>query len=343
MKKYYLSWLLPVIILGACATGTPIREPAIKAERFVPPAAASAMEQLRWKIKQNTGDLEKSFSLDDDGQIIVSAEFKDDLDEYGVVYDLENAQALDNGSYAVNFTINDKIYGAHTEDSLVWKPGPGSEGVLFSLDDYFMETWEKYFDLFDKYDCKITFFIQSAWDPDLLQSFCTEALKRGHDIGFHSINHPDLRKVSREVFMEETVEPAKLYREAGVPLSAFAFPFGFYETWMYDLLWPSFDILRGYGTTYRLYSGSDVRAGFLISKAIDNTVIKGDQNFENTIRLMLMTVKFLGDGRILPVTTHDISDDAAWGITPERLEFFIKTVKDLNLKFYRYADFDKVY
>ncbi|MCL2478239.1 MAG: polysaccharide deacetylase family protein, partial [Treponema sp.] len=196
-------------------------------------------------------------------------------------------------------------------------------------------------DLFDKYNCKITFFIQSAWDPQLLEHFCTEALKRGHDIGFHTINHLDLRKVSMDVFLAETVEPVELYRQAGIPVTAFAFPFGFSEPWMYDILWPSFDVLRGYGTTYRLYSDEKVRAGFLISKAIDNTVIKGDENFQKTITSMLRTVKFLNDGQILPVTTHDISDDAAWGISAARLEFFIKTASDLGLKFYRYSDFSK--
>ena len=122
-------------------------------------------------------------------------------------------------------------------------------------------------------------------------------------------------------------------------MSSFAYPYGFSEQWMHDALLPSYSVLRGYGTTFRLYNENQIRSGYIISRAIDNTVIKGDENFERLIALMLRTVKFLDDGRILPLTTHDISNTAHWGITPARLEFLLKTATDLHLKFYRYCDF----
>jgi hypothetical protein len=53
---------------------------------------------------------------------------------------------------------------------------------------------------------------------------------------------------------------------------------------------------------------------------------------------MFRTVKFTGQGLILPLTSHIISS-ANWGITPHRLEYILKTAGDLQLNFYRYGDF----
>jgi hypothetical protein len=53
---------------------------------------------------------------------------------------------------------------------------------------------------------------------------------------------------------------------------------------------------------------------------------------------MLRTVKFIGKGNILPLTTHNISDTADWGIKPRRLEYVLQTIRDLKLKFYRYGE-----
>jgi peptidoglycan/xylan/chitin deacetylase (PgdA/CDA1 family) len=49
----------------------------------------------------------------------------------------------------------------------------------------------------------------------------------GHEIAYHSKNHIDLRKVSESTFHEETAEQAAEYKQAGIELGAFAFPFGF--------------------------------------------------------------------------------------------------------------------
>ncbi|MCL2480061.1 MAG: hypothetical protein FWF22_11185, partial [Treponema sp.] len=53
--------------------------------------------------------------------------------------------------------------------------------------------------------------------------------------------------------------------------------------------------------------------------------------------LILLAAKFTGNS-IVPFTTHDISDAAQWGIKPGRLEFLLKTVRELKLKFYSYND-----
>jgi hypothetical protein len=110
---------------------------------------------------------------------------------------------------------------------------------------------------------------------------------------------------------------------------------------MHEILLEHYGLLRGYGTTYRLYDEEGISAGYVGSRAIDNTVIKGDEYFDRSIALMLRTVKFLGKGFVLPLTTHTISEEAAWGISPQRLEYLLKTAGDLKLNFYLYSDFAK--
>jgi hypothetical protein len=66
---------------------------------------------------------------------------------------------------------------------------------------------------------------------------------------------------------------------------------------------------------------------------------KSETKFEADMAVMLRTLKFLGGDRILPLTTPTIADDADWGISPRRLEYVLRTAKELKLRFYRYGDF----
>ena len=325
------------ILLGACTS-----RPQRRVEMTVPETAPSLPpivetyplpEQLARQVKQNGQDIKKYFYLDEDGKIVIKADLQEG--NYEVFYDLEGAEALTDSVYSVGFSIREKEKDTIIEDRLIWKPGPGKAGLLLAMDDDYMEIWEQYFDLFDEYGARITFFIQGGG----FNSFSFAALSRGHDVGFHSLNHLDLRKISREAFFEETSGAVQSFRKEGIPLSSFAYPYGFSEPWMHEILLESFGVLRGYGTTFRLYNEDQIRSGYIISRAIDNTVIRGEEKYNRLIGLMLKTVKFLDDGRILPITTHDISDTAHWGITPRRLEFLLKTAADLNLVFYRYSDF----
>ena len=380
--KVFLVFIAAGLLINACATQArpveevipPVPETVTAPETIIAPVRVpppveipSFIEQLRARVKRNGGDVGKYFVLDDNGRILLMAAFSDNGSEYEVRYNLENARtlsrnALGDYSYEIGFSVlqksPDNTESIVLEDTLIWTPLSGGEGILLAFDDDYMERWEQYLDLLDKYKCKVTFFIQGA--PDVpaggssqaglsgnasapgqlnIAQFCKEALDRGHDIGFHTINHLDLRRVSRETFLAETVEPLELYRQEGIPVSSLAYPFGFSESWMHEILLDYYSVVRGYGTTFRIYDEDSVRGGHIIARAIDNTVIKGEDNFKKTIMSMLMTVKFLNDRRILPLTTHDIYDEADWGISVSRLEFLLGTVSDLKLNFFLYSDF----
>ena len=341
-RIFYILFLL--FLFNSCAT-------KVKSVYEIPhyeeipyergPYVISPTEQLIQRIKLNGSDMGKYFILDDKGFPVVKADIINENGSFEIVYDLENAEPFGNNarqadaSYNVPFTVREKDSEiVLTESNLIWRPVRKKAGLLLSMDDKYIENWEYFFELLDKYSARMTFFIQGEFT-----SFSNRAINRGHDVGYHSLNHLDLREMSREELINEVIKPLDNFKNQGVPLFSFAFPYGFSNARIREILSESFMILRGYGTTFRIYSENDIRSGYIISKAIDNIVIPNETDYNRLIILMLRTLKFLDDDWVLPLTTHDISDSAPWGITPKRLEFLLKTAVDLNLLFYRYIDF----
>ena len=342
-KARFCAILLLGISLGACAGRPQARVQMGIPEIPPPPPPPTPLERAAQRVRQNGRDIEKYFVLGDEGSILVRAMLREEMGDFEVIYDLEGAEALENSVFRVAFIVRDfwdedaqmdtESSPNSIEDSLIWRPGPGTAGLLIAMDDDYFETWEQHFDFFDEYGARITFFLQGDYSP-----FSAKALARGHDVGFHSVNHLDLRRLSPEDFAMETYIGAEAFRQEGIPISSYAYPFGFSEPWMHEALRGHFGVLRGYGVTFRIYTEDQIRSGFINSRAIDNTVIRGEENFQRVVNLMLRTLKFLDDGRILPLTTHDISDES-WAISQRRLEFLFKTAADLHLKFYLFRDF----
>jgi hypothetical protein len=153
------------------------------------------------------------------------------------------------------------------------------------------------------------------------------------------MSHLNLLRVSQEEFYRETIGGLDGYREAGVPLRAFAYPFGFSEPWMRETLADTFALQRGFGVRYRIYNREDLKAGYIVSMSIDNTIYKTDEEFEAVLAMMLGTLKFIGGDSLIALTSHTIDDDADWGISPRRLEYLFRTAQTLDLRFYRFGDF----
>jgi len=295
-----------------------------------PPPKMSPLESAIDKIKQNSPEIEKYFLFDETGALIVGGK----TENFQALYDLKNIQTENAGNYVVPFTVQCLETGAVQEDLLVWKPHKDGSGVLLSFDDDFFDIWEQYFDLFDRYNAHVTFFVLGTYS-----SFSEKAMKRGHDVGYHSLRHSNLPKISRQTFYTETISPVENFRNAGIPLVSFAYPFGFYESWMNEELLKTYRILRGFNTSFQAYRRIDiVQNGFIFSKSLDNILFTQDKDFMAEIDIMLRTLKFIGRGLILPLTSHSISDTADWGIKPHRLEYILQTANDLQLHFYRYKD-----
>lgn len=318
---------------------TPLEAVATVEERQPPIAEAPArtlLEEALMMVKNNAVQKQWIARKDD---ITVYADFSIGGVEFTVVYDilhafLQDTSFQENIRFQVPFLIRAPATGETLAGSLDWHIQYDDSGVLLSFDDDYIEAWEDAFDLFDRYGARVTFFVQSK--P---LSFAKRALARGHDVGYHTIHHLNLSHVSKAVFVEETTSDIEAFRDAGIPLRSFAYPYGLSSPWMHEELFHSFTILRGYGVTFRLYDAAVIKQGYIAAKAIDNILYADDSGFQAIITLMLRTVKFIGGGTILPLCTHNISNRADWGITPARLEYLLKTAQDLKLKFYCYKDF----
>jgi hypothetical protein len=311
---------LPVVLAFVSCAGLP--------RRISPGGAVPGLEKFISQIKNNDREIKKYFLLDADSRIIL----KGMAGDFEAVYDMEKAVFLEDGRLAVPFSVEGDPGGLR--HILLWTPAKDDAGLLLSFDDDYQSDWEENFDLFDRYGAGVTFFLTGEFTP-----FCLRARDRGHDIGYHTARHLNLRTVTMPVFLEETLGALDVYRRAGIPLSSFAYPFGFSEPWMREVLAGSFAIQRGFGANFRVYHREAIKEGYLVSVSIDNILYESDEDFESALGTMLRTVKFLGGDSVLPLTTHAISGDALWGIKPGRLEYLLESGRKLGLTFYRYCDF----
>jgi peptidoglycan/xylan/chitin deacetylase (PgdA/CDA1 family) len=207
-------------------------------------------------------------------------------------------------------------------------PDEITAGILLGFDDNYYANWEAAFPLFEQYGAKATFFVQGD------RSFCLKAMARGHDIGYHTEHHVDLRQTDRATWLYETLDSA---RSLDIPFASFAYPFGFSEPWMDTELLKTYAVIRGFGTTPRFYTIEEIKAGVITSKSVDNTVIPDDEAFYRMITDLFQSVKAAGNV-ILPLTTHNIDNTAQWGIKLYRLEFLLKTATETGLRFYTYRE-----
>ena len=319
MIKRIAPWILLAAALCSCASVIEGAQDSRAITRAVESVKTRHRNSAKYAVlDENAGPLVKASMWDSGG--------------FEVTYDVA-AATEDRGVFQIPFVVKSLDTGLERRDTLTWRAEPDGTGILLAFDDDYGDVWGRYFDLLDRYGAKVTFFVQG-----LPLDFCAEALSRGHDVGYHTHNHLNLTKVPKEIFLEETLAQVPAFRERGIPLKSFAYPFVLSEPWMHGELLKSFERLRGYGVTFRLYHRDAAKTGYISSKALDNILFKEDHAFEKEARTILLAAAFIGGGHVLPLTTHTIADDADWGIKPRRLEYLLKTASLLGLRFYRFSD-----
>lgn len=210
--------------------------------------------------------------------------------------------------------------------------------ILLSFDDYNAENWEDYFDLFDEYNVKVTFFV-NAWEPT---DFCYNAVERGHEIGCHTPSHADLKTVSREDFYEQAIEPVKTFGEKGIELTSFAYPYGSYDEWMNEELLQYYHTVCG-AWYYDVKSKEDIQSCFIERYPLDNAYFETDEQFQETITALLDEFCKEGPGAVAAMYSHAIATGGAWCISPERLEFLFQEAQKRDIKFCTFKEWQKPY
>ncbi len=88
---------------------------------------------------------------------------------------------------------------------------------------------DRILDILDEYNVKTTFFLVNIWLEDYPDK-AKEIVNRGHEIGMHSVSHPDFTKLSAEQVREELLENKKMIKDiTGFEAELFRPPFGAYN------------------------------------------------------------------------------------------------------------------
>ena len=84
-------------------------------------------------------------------------------------------------------------------------------------------------DTLDKYQVKATFFLVNIWLKDYPE-MAREIVKRGHEIGLHSVSHPHFSQLSEEKMIKELQDNQAMIKEiTGFEAKLFRPPFGDYN------------------------------------------------------------------------------------------------------------------
>jgi hypothetical protein len=253
-----------------------------------------------------------------------------------IIYDF--AGVTQNGAaYSIPFTVHNFFGREMTHSTLEWTPGEDTSGILLGFDDCFEKEWQEAVDtIFARHGAKATFFINGVRPGP----FCFNAREKGHEIASHTVNHSNLRVLSKKEFAYETEGAIPAFREQGFAFSSFAYPFGFCEKWMHRKLLKRYHVVREFGNGFCVYRARNLRSGQVIgTKSIDNLKYADTAAFQKEIRALLLMTKFLGDGSVFSLNSHSVSPENGWAISHERLDFVLETARNLKLNFYTYTDF----
>lgn len=215
-----------------------------------------------------------------------------------------------------------KLYRIHERDQ---------SGILLAFDDYNAENWEQYFDLFDEYDVKVTFFV-NAYSPT---EFCYNAQDRGHEIGYHTAGHARMPELTENEVYEQAIAPIDVFREQGIELTTFAYPYGAYTEELNHVLLQHYNIVRG-AYLCEINGKHNLRKGFVESLSLDNVNYESQEQYEERITGILNEIK-AGKGRVVSLYSHAINA-GEWCVTEEKLLFLIQKAKEMGLKFYTFQE-----
>jgi len=253
-----------------------------------------------------------------------------------IVYDFLAVHEKNDGYIIIPLTIKNVFGTTIAASEIEWMPEKDDSGLLMGFDDCFFEKWARIIDeLFPKYRARATFFVNGTEPAE----FCYYARSRGQEIASHTANHKILTKTNSREFKNEITDAIDPFVKAGFSFSSFAYPGGYWLNGMTRKVLRYYTVARGFGSDLYIYPKTLLKSGqYIVSKSIDNIKYQSDADYEYDIKRILLMTKFCGSGSLCPLTTHDIDDNADWGITVERLEYLLQQANSLKLNFYLYRD-----
>ncbi|QDT43132.1 Polysaccharide deacetylase [Gimesia alba] len=229
-----------------------------------------------------------------------------------------------------------------------------SAGVILTFDDRNMNQWVKQIPLFQKYNAKVTFFVDHF---HTLKSQQIAALKQlqaaDHAIGCHGVKHRKavdyVREHGIERYLQDEISPAvKRMTDAGLKPTAFAYPSSSRNEEIDQALLKTFRHLRG-GTglapNQRMRDLKPIfvpvdqikQSGCLIGTGIDYAGTEKRPHYLTEIKDAMDHAKQRGE--IVIFYAHNISDNGpGHHLPPKALEEVLAHAQQINLPTLTYDD-----
>jgi peptidoglycan/xylan/chitin deacetylase (PgdA/CDA1 family) len=217
-------------------------------------------------------------------------------------------------------------------------------GLALTFDDYSVDNWYSYLDLLDSFHVKATFYISNynRLNADQIQKL-HEIEKRGHEIGYHTSNHPDLTKYYQQnglqkLMKSEILDGLSLMNKDGFYPKTFAYPYGSHL--------PELDcaILKYFNSVRMLNSTSDYAQSLSASGGNQQlyAIVLDDVNGKslNFIDAMIKNAK---DGKdCFVVLVHEINNSkVSYSMSYDRLKHMLVSAQASGLHYYTASDLSK--
>jgi peptidoglycan/xylan/chitin deacetylase (PgdA/CDA1 family) len=209
--------------------------------------------------------------------------------------------------------------------------------VALTFDDSSIHNWHAYLPFFDSLNIKATFYVSFYHALTKKQKEELHAIAaHGHEIGYHTTNHPDLVKMLKQknlkyIIEEEINKDLSLMRQDGFQVRNFAYPYGSHNSDLDFALLKRFNSIRALCTSRNLYKS-------FVNETGDRQLIHGadiDINCkvsDNAISGLLQDAQSHHDCLVLLAHKIDKPDDK-FSITTERIRMIGKEAQKRNLKF----------
>lgn len=151
------------------------------------------------------------------------------------------------------------------------------KGIVFSIDDGYIDLWYEYLDYCDSLNVKLTIYVSGYHDFTEEQKIKLHKFqKRGHEIAYHSTNHIRLfdflkNHTINDYLNQEILPDLKLLKQDGFTINNFAYPYGESTTEMDTKLLTMFKSVRKLAwstNTVKIWSLSDIYYQFPINSKL---------------------------------------------------------------------------
>lgn len=217
-------------------------------------------------------------------------------------------------------------------------------GIALTFDDYAVDNWHTYINLFDSLGVRATFYISNYNKLTPAQKTELKDLQaHGHEIAFHSTNHVDFVKCVDstnvdKLIKNEVIHGLRLMNNDGFYPTTFAYPYGKHNDNLDRLLLKRFKSVRALNGTQDLSRS--------LAETHNNQIIFGLGIDEGSKRSLdkIKGLLYLGQqkNRCAVLLIHNIERSGTNLQLPLwKLKEIISSAKSLNLKFYTISEISK--